>query len=96
MSSPEIQTLLTSGQVAAVLHKSPTTIALWAKNGKLEAAARIHSGRGVYLFDPEVVKQKALELALGETPQPTLDDVAPVDDVDEPTAPPRRRRRRAS
>lgn len=73
MSKTDIRTLLTSGQVAAVLHKSTTTIARWVRDGDLEVVAQIAVGRGVYLFDPEVVKKKALELALGPDPGQTLD-----------------------
>ena len=94
MSKPDVQELLTSGQVAAVLHKSANTISRWARTGELKPAAKIASGNGgLYLFDPEAVKQKAIDLALGESPdpQPTLDDV-----VDEPAAPRRHPRRRAS
>jgi hypothetical protein len=73
MSNLDVRELLTAGQVAVVLHKSATTISRWARNGDLEVAARIASGQGVYLFDPEVVKQKALDLALGSDHGQTLD-----------------------
>lgn len=72
-TSPDIRTLLTSGQAAAVLHKSTTTIARWVREGELQAAGQIAVGRGVYVFDPEVIKQKALDLALGSDPGETLD-----------------------
>ena len=73
MPKADIRTLLTSGQVAAVLHRSTTTIARWVREGELEAAGQISVGRGVYVFDPEVIKQKALDLALGPNPGDTLD-----------------------
>lgn len=73
MSTPDVRELLTAGQAAAVLHKSTSTICRWAKNGELRPAAKIASGQGVYLFDPEVIKQKALELALGRPQGDTLD-----------------------
>jgi hypothetical protein len=73
MSKTDVRTLLTSGQVAVVLHKSTTTIARWVRDGDLEAVAQIAVGRGVYLFDPEVIKQKALDLALDTIPGQTLD-----------------------
>lgn len=66
MSNPDVQTLLTSGQVAAILHRSANTVSRWARTGELRPAAKVASGnRGLYLFDPEVVKQKAIDLALG-------------------------------
>jgi hypothetical protein len=68
MSSPDVRELLTAGQVAVVLHKSANTISRWARTGELAIAARIATGRGIYLFDPEVIKQKAIDLALGHTP----------------------------
>ena len=73
MSKADIRTLLTSGQAAAVLHRSATTIARWVRVGELEAAGQIAVGRGVYVFDPEIIKQKALDLALGADRGPTLD-----------------------
>lgn len=66
MSNPDVRELLTSGQAAAILHRSANTVSRWARSGELEPAAKIASGnRGLYLFDPEVIKQKAVELALG-------------------------------
>lgn len=73
MRNPDVRTLLTAGQVGLVLHRSAGTISRWAKNGDLEVAARIATGQGVYLFDPEVVKQKAIDLALGPDRGETLD-----------------------
>ena len=66
-----------------MLHRSANTISRWARTGELAVAARIATGRGIYLFDPEVVKQKAIDLALGQTPNPeaTLDL-----DLQEPTS----------
>jgi hypothetical protein len=72
MRNPDVRELLTAGQVAAVLHKSPNTISRWAKTGELAIAAKIAVGRGAYLFDPDVVAKKALELALPDRGQ-TLD-----------------------
>lgn len=79
-----------------MLHKSANTISRWARTGELAVAARIATGRGVYLFDPEVIKQKALDLALGEAPDPgaTLD--LGLDQSTENTPPAHRPRRRAS
>jgi len=65
MSNPAVRDLLTSGQAAAVLHRSSRTINRWAQSGELPSLGRIAVGNGVFVFDPEVVKQKALELALG-------------------------------
>lgn len=66
MSNSDVRELLTSGQAAAILHRSANTVSRWARSGELAPAAKIASGnRGLYLFDPEVVKQKAVELALG-------------------------------
>jgi len=48
-TSRDVRELLTSSQVAAVLHKSRETIARWVRNGDLEVAAKIASGQGVYL-----------------------------------------------
>jgi peptidyl-tRNA hydrolase len=75
----DVRELLTSSQVAAVLHKSRETIARWVRNGDIKVAAKIASGQGVYLFDPEIVKQKAIDLALGPIPPgETLDlDIEP-------------------
>ena len=73
MSHPAVRDLLTTGQVAAVLHKSANTISRWAKTGELPTLGRIAVGRGVYVFDPEVVKEKAMELALGRNRGETLD-----------------------
>ena len=73
-TGPDVRQLLTSSQVAAVLHKSRDTIARWARDGDLEPVAKIAVGNGgMYLFDPEVIKQKALDLALGPDPGDTLD-----------------------
>lgn len=67
--------LLTAGEAAAVLHRSATTIGRWAREGKIEVANRASAGAGggLYLFDPRVVAEKALELALGkQDPSGTL------------------------
>lgn len=72
MSNPDVRELLTSGQAAAILHRSANTVSRWARSGELRPAAKIASGnRGLYLFDPEVIKQKAVELALGPDYRPT-------------------------
>jgi hypothetical protein len=73
MQNPDVKELLTSGQVAAVLHKSTSTISRWAKSGELRPIARVAAGNGFFLFDPEVVKQKAIDLALGTDRGQTLD-----------------------
>lgn len=88
MRNPDVRTLLTAGQVAAVLHRSPNTISRWAKNGDIEVAAKIAAGHGLYLFDPEVVKQKAIDLALGPDQGDTLDL-----DIDEAAEKPQQRRK---
>ena len=72
MQHPEVKDLLTTGQAAAVLHKSARTITRWAKSGDLPPLGRIAAGNGVFVFDPEVVKQKALDLALGRDRDQTL------------------------
>lgn len=74
MSNPAVSDLLTSGQAAAVLHKSTATINRWAKSGELPVLGRIATGNGgVFVFDPEAVKTKALQLALGRDRGPTLE-----------------------
>jgi hypothetical protein len=73
MQNPDVKELLTSGQVAAVLHRSTSTISRWAKSGELCPVAKVAAGNGFFLFDPEVVKQKALDLALGTDHGQTLD-----------------------
>jgi len=74
MSNPDVPELLTSGQVALVLHRSAATISRWARTGELDVAAKVASGNGgLYLFAPEVVKQKALDLGLSRTRGPQLD-----------------------
>ena len=73
MSKTDVPELLTSGQVAMVLHKSVSTISRWVRDGTLPAAARVKTANGIYLFDPEVIKQKAVDLALGPEQDPTLD-----------------------
>lgn len=66
MQHADVKDLLTSGQAAAVLHKSQRTITRWAKSGELQSLGRIAAGNGgVFVFDPEVVTKKALQLALG-------------------------------
>lgn len=97
MSNLDVRELLTSGQAAAVLHRSTNTISRWARTGELEPAAKIASGNGgLYLFDPETVKQKAIDLALGQVPDPgaTLD--LGLDQPTQHTPRARRPRRRAS
>lgn len=74
-----VRGLLTTSQAAAVLHRSRETVARWARAGQLEVADRVPVGYGdgPYLFDPNVVAEKALELALGKPEgvhQPTLDE----------------------
>jgi hypothetical protein len=74
LMQPDVKELLTSGQAGAVLHKSTSTISRWAMSGELRPVARIAVGpHGVFLFDPEDVKRKALELALGPDRGQTLD-----------------------
>jgi helix-turn-helix protein len=73
MQHPDVKELLTSGQVAAVLHRSSSTISRWAKSGELRPVARIAVAHGVFLFDPEDVKKKAIELALGPDHGQTLE-----------------------
>lgn len=74
MSNPAVPDLLTSGQAATVLHKSGATVNRWAKSGELPPLGRIAVGNGgVFVFDPEVVARKALELALGRPRGQTLD-----------------------
>jgi len=66
MQHADVRDLLTSGQAAAVLHKSQRTITRWAKSGELQTLGRIAAGNGgIFVFDKDVVTQKALELALG-------------------------------
>lgn len=50
-----------------MLHRSRETIARWARQGDLPVARRIEGGYGAgrLMFDPDVVAEKALELALG-------------------------------
>ena len=73
MQRSDVKDLLTTGQAAAVLHKSPRTVTRWAKSGELKTLGRIAVANGIFVFDSEVVKQKALDLALGSTPPQTLD-----------------------
>jgi hypothetical protein len=74
MSNPAVRDLLTTGQAAAVLHKSSRTINRWAKSGELPSLGRIAVGNGgSFVFDPEVVTRKALDLALGRDRGQQLD-----------------------
>jgi Helix-turn-helix domain len=68
MQHTEVPDLLTTGQAAAVLHKSSRTVTRWAKSGELPTLGRIAVGRGVFVFDPEVVKQKAFDLGADRGP----------------------------
>jgi hypothetical protein len=81
MQRPDVKDLLTTGQAAAVLHKSTRTVTRWAKSGELESLGRIAVGQGVFVFDPEVIKQKALDLALGADRGSTLD--LEIDEVEQ-------------
>ncbi|MHB1433417.1 MAG: helix-turn-helix domain-containing protein [Streptosporangiaceae bacterium] len=66
------QILLTSGQVARLLGRSPRTIARMAERGDLEYVQKLPGANGGYLFDAEKVQKLALDMVMnsGNSPEP--------------------------
>ena len=69
-----------------MLHKSRETITRWARKGDIAVADRIAYGNGgLYMFDPQVIAEKAIELAIGKPKkgdQTLLDVTGGTDDDD--------------
>jgi hypothetical protein len=65
--------LVTASQAAIVLGVNWRTVIRMCDRGELELFQKIDGEHGPYLFDAEVVKQAALDRALGKTRGQMLD-----------------------
>lgn len=61
--------MLTSPQCGALLGKSAKTVIRMAERGDLPFVQKLPGPNGAYLFDPEVVQEKAMQQVLGEIHQ---------------------------
>lgn len=65
--------LITAAQAAIVLGVNFKTVIRMQERGDLELFQKIEGPNGPYLFDAEVIKQAALDRALGHENEQTLD-----------------------
>ncbi|MDO4791866.1 MAG: helix-turn-helix domain-containing protein [Buchananella hordeovulneris] len=61
--SNSLPTLLTTAQVADMLHTTPSTITRWHKAGRLKAAFKAPGLRGARLYREEDVEKQRARLA---------------------------------